>query len=201
MHCIAKVLVILGRHQWLGNFLLLPMSNQQVSGNLWLSFETGQCLKILVKWVSVFSTFGIPIRILAKTLYCSNQTCSMVYGHAFVLILRQRSIIQWAGEHAFCQDWTLIPPPPPILSASMSVWLVKTQLKAEGHGQVWHRFLCKWREGVQITSPLRPCRCHSRGSFPHLASVRNNSGIFPENFRKIFGKFRTFSVTSSAHYL
>ena len=49
--------------------------------------------------------------------------------------------------------------------------------------------------------PLRPCRCHSRGSFPRLTSVRNSSGTFPENFRKFFGTFRTFSVTSSAHYL
>ena len=105
MHCIAKFLVILGRHQWLGNLLLLPVNNQQffivISACL---FKTGQCLKILVKWVFVLSTFGIPIRILAKTLYCSKQTCSMVNGHEFVLILRQCNTIQWAGEHAFGQD-------------------------------------------------------------------------------------------------
>ena len=151
-----------------------------------------------MKWVFVFSTFGIPIRILAKMLDNSKQTCSIVYGHELVL-LRQGNIIQWAGEHAFCQGGTLHVPA--FLSASMSVWLFKTQLKAKGNGQGTDSCASEEKESKQPPPPLRPCRCHSRGSFPRLTSVRNNSGIFPENFRKFFGTFRTFSVTSSAHYL
>ena len=83
-----------------------------------------------MKWVFVFSTFGIPIRVFAKTLYCSKQTCSMAYGHEFVLILRHCNIIQWVGEHAFCQDW--MSHVPAFLSASMSVWFVKLSWRPKG---------------------------------------------------------------------
>ena len=50
------------------------------------------------------------------------------------------------------------------------------------------------KESKQPPPPLRPCCCHSRGSSPCLASVRNSSGIFPENFRKSSEHFEHFPL-------
>ena len=86
---------------------------------------------------------------------------------------------------------------PAFLSASMSVWLVKTQQKSqrEWSGLAQIAVQVKGRS-LNNPSPFRPCRCHSRGSFPHLTSVRNSSGIFsrifPEIFRNISSIFRYF---------
>ena len=102
-----------------------------------------------------------------------------------MLILRQRNILQWAGEHAFCQNWTLHVPA--FLSASMSVWLVKTQLRAKGDGQVWHRFLCKWREALPL--PLK--RLFSPSDICPK-QFWDFSRKFPENFRNISNIFRYF---------
>ena len=113
----------------------------------------------------------------------------------------------WYSDNATCGGARPLPrlnvACPCIFSASMSVRHVKTQ-NWELKGRV--RFgtdscASEGKESKQPPPPLRPCRCHSRDLFPRLTSVRNSSGIFPENFRKFFGTFRTFSVTSSAHYL
>ena len=118
MHCIANSRLILRSHQRLGNFLLLPVRNQQFfPGNFWLSFETRQCVKILVKWDLDFNTSGIPFGMRAETSYCSNQTPSTVDGYQFVGLFRQCSIIPWVGEHAFSQDCTM--QVPAFSSASM----------------------------------------------------------------------------------
>ena len=53
----------------------------------------------LVKtWDFAFSTFGIPLEMLATTSYYSKQTPSTVDGYEFVLLLRQCSIIFVGGE-------------------------------------------------------------------------------------------------------
>ena len=102
MHSIATFVFILGRHQWLGNFPAPSCEQPAIfPSNLGFSVETGPCVKILVKWVFACSTFGGPIRILAKTSYCSKQTSNMVYGHGCVLLLRQCNMIEKGGERAF----------------------------------------------------------------------------------------------------
>ena len=52
------------------------------------------------------------------------------------------------------------------------------------------------KESKPPPPPLRPCRCHSRGYFPRLTSVRKQfwdfSRKFPEIFRNISNIFRYF---------
>ena len=116
----------------------------------------------------------------------------MVYGHEFVLILRQRNIIQWAGSTPFierCKSLHFCRPP-------CECGLLKLSWKPKGMVRFGTDACASEGKDSKQPPPLRPCRCHSRGSFPRLTSVRNSSGIFsrtfPENLRNISNIFRYF---------
>ena len=142
--------------------------------NVWRSWWNG---------FFVFSFFGIPIRILAKTLCCSKQTCSMVYGHELMLILRQRNITQWAGGTLFAK-----------IERCMSLHFVGLHISVACQNSVESQR--EWSGLAQIPvqakgrslntpPPSGPVAATQEGPFPFWHLSETVLGFFP----KISGKF------------
>ena len=169
-------------------------------GNLWLSFETGQCLESLVKWALFAALSGFQSGFLPRRYTVQNKLPAWSMAMYACWYSDNATLFNGLGRTPFakiegCMSLHFCRPP-------CQCGLLKLSWKP--NGMVRFGTDSVQAKGKSLNKPPPPPQALS---LP-LKRILSLSDIcpkqfwdFPENFRKFFKTFRTFSVTSSVHYL